>query len=112
MIYLASPYSHEKAWVREFRYKKTYEFTRYCTMKGELIFSPVVYGHQFVEKDKAVISYSFWQPFNEHMILACSEMRVLCLMGWKESKGVRAELAFAEAHGMPITFAEPLNENI
>jgi hypothetical protein len=33
-------------------------------------------------------------------------------MGWKESKGVSAEMAFAEAHGMPITFAEPLNENI
>lgn len=108
MIYLASPYTHERKDIRNLRYRQALLYTQYCLEKGETIFSPIVYGHPFVEFGEHVVPFQFWQNLNESIILACDEVRILKLAGWLTSRGVRAEVDFAELHGIKITSAEPL----
>lgn len=107
MIYLASPYTHDNAFRRIRRYQQAHAYTLKCMQRGEQIFSPIVYGHEFAVKDASVIPFSYWQPFNEHMIRNSAELRVLTIEGWKESRGVQAEISFAFDIGVPVVFAEP-----
>lgn len=108
MIYLASPYTHERADIRALRYRQALYYCRFAMEKGETIFSPVVYGHPFVAFGLEAIPYEYWQPFNEHMILASCELRILKSAGWQTSRGIRAEVDLAERHGIKVTTAEPL----
>lgn len=108
MIYLASPYTHERADIRNLRYRQTLIYTQHCMTKGEIIFSPIVYGHPFVEFGESAIYHAYWQTFNEEILLACSELRVLKLEGWLTSRGVRAEVDYAERMGIEVRTVEPI----
>lgn len=113
MIYIASPYTHDDEVVRRVRFARVQNYARKCMAKGELVFSPIVYGHGFVDgANTDLIPFTFWQPFNEEMILRCDVLRVLKLPGWKASIGVAAEMAYAESNGIEILLVEPNHENI
>lgn len=90
MLYLASPYSGSPA-ERMSRYHQALVFTERHLLRGHQIFSPIVYGHPFA--GSVGTSAAAWQEFNAWMIDACSEMWILTLPGWKESKGVSQEIA-------------------
>lgn len=110
MIYVAAPYSHPKSAVRHERYLR---ITHYCgrrMMMGELVFSPITYGHGFALLGLADTAHTDWICFNERMMLASEEVRVLQLPGWEKSKGIAHELDFADRHGIRIT--KVANENI
>lgn len=104
MIYIASPYSHPNPSVLNLRYKLVFKYTRLCMAKGEVVFSPIVYGHQFVESNPALVPHYAWQDFNEHMLLCASRLRILKMAGWAESVGVAAERLFAERNNIPIDY--------
>lgn len=108
MIYLASPYTHELESIREQRYRQALLYAQHCMSLGELIFSPIVYGHPFVEFGESAIRFTYWQSFNEEILLACHEMRILKLEGWQTSRGIRAEIDFAERLGIDVRTVEPL----
>jgi len=74
--------------------------------KGEIVFSPVVYGHPFALDNTSAIYYNYWRPFNEHMILASAEVRVLKLSGYLSSRGVIGEAQFALENGIPVNQVE------
>jgi len=106
MIYLASPYSHENPLVMERRFE---EAQAYCAARmslGEIVFSPIVYGHQFAAIYDRPTDAKFWEDFNHSILIACIECRVLKLDGWDKSVGVEAELAYATSHGIRVTYAE------
>jgi hypothetical protein len=102
MIYLASPYSHPDYAIRNQRYLAAHRYCRFAMNTGKLIFSPIVYGHEFAVKGNMPFSYSFWKDFNDHMLLHSYKMEVLMIDGVRESEGVAYEIALAAKNGIPI----------
>lgn len=104
MIYIASPYTHKDEQIRNLRYKQVHRYTRLCMFRGEIVFSPIVYGHEFALIDQRAITHDYWLRFNEHMLLTAHQLRVLQLPGWDRSVGVQAEIAFADHNNIPVVF--------
>ena len=100
MVYLASPYAHPSAAVREARL----EAARYVCGKlvdgGVIVMSPLVYLGELAQK--GVHPPQGWYAYDLQLLARCDELLVLQLPGWEDSKGVLAEVAGAQTKGMPI----------
>ena len=96
MIYIASPYTHKNPAIMQQRYQMALRYTMLCQRRGEVVFSPIAYGHQFALKDSAFVPFTIWEDFNQHILLASDELRILELSGWRNSKGIEAEVQFAD----------------
>lgn len=106
MIYVASPYSHENSLVRTARFEAVRSYCAARMSLGEIVFSPIVYGHQFAAIYDHPTDAKFWEDFNHSILIACTECRVLKLDGWDKSVGVEIEIAYAGSHGIRVTYAE------
>jgi nucleoside 2-deoxyribosyltransferase len=107
MIYLASPYSHPEASVREARYNAARLCAAACLKIGQPVFSPIAYGHPLNEVEPALgTSAQAWKEFNTAMLRHASMMSVLMLEGWDQSAGVTAEIAMAKALDIPVYYIE------
>lgn len=106
MIYLASPYSHLSSAIRYARFLAARDYTWRCMQLGEIIFSPIAYGHQFAQAYGASAAAVDWQALNESMILGSHAVRVLRLEGWEKSAGVDMEIRFAKTHGIEVEYAD------
>jgi hypothetical protein len=53
------------------------------------------------------LEWAFWERFDRAFLETCSEVRVLTLDGWRESRGVQAEMALARELGKPVILVEP-----
>jgi len=107
MIYLASPYSHPDSAIRRERYAAALLYCKRQMSVGQVIFSPIVYGHQFATAFSLPTDHNYWQGFNERVLIPCNQVHVLALPGHTESEGIRAERAFAEAYGISILVVQP-----
>ena len=105
MIYLAGPYSHPDALVREARFDAACRATADLVHAGRVVFSPIVHGHPLVRFGLPT-DWSFWQWFNTEHLRRCDEMLVLQIDGWQESEGVRAEIELARAMGKRVSHRE------
>lgn len=111
-IYLASTYSVGKTpdvkaskHTKHNRYKKALQYTTECTKRGEVIFSPIVYSHHMAESIGD--DWATWEKVDKVFIDGCSKVRVLMLPGWKRSKGIAAEVAYAQSIGKEVEHVEP-----
>lgn len=107
MIYLACPYSHDDPKVREYRANVATEMAAQYIGRGMMTYSPLTYGHPINKILNREGTWSQWQKHDIHMLKHCDEVVVLILDGWKESKGLDAELHVARALGLPITYVDP-----
>ena len=107
MIYLASPYSDPDPIVRRVRYERTRLFTHEAIQLGAILFSPIVYCHQFSVEHGAPFAASDWRDFNEWMMSKSEACWVLTLPGWEKSLGVQAEIAFFQANEKLIHYKAP-----
>lgn len=109
-IYLASPYSHPDRAVRETRYLEAVKAAGRL-MKDRLgcaVFSPIAHSHMIAELTRLPGDFDFWQGQDMGFIdFWATRIAVLKLDGWRESMGVRAEIARAESLGLPIEYLEP-----
>jgi nucleoside 2-deoxyribosyltransferase len=106
MIYLASPYSHPSADVRHDRFLAAKAATLRLLKAGHLVFSPIVYGHQFA--DLLGTDFEAWRTFDLAMIDRCAELWVLKLGGFSQSSGVWNEIEYANAIGKPVKYLDPI----
>ena len=104
MIYIASPYSDIDERVIEKRYRGVARYTAKILKEGEIAFSPIVHGHHISIQYGLPETFDFWEKYCLGMLYNACELRVLKLDGWQTSKGVTAEISFADEHGIPITF--------
>jgi len=104
MIYLASPYSHPNLAIKEARFLATCCAAADLMRRGELVFSPIAHSHPIATCGGIPGSWEYWRKFDEVLINACSELRVLMLPGWSDSVGVAAEVAIAERLGKPVKY--------
>lgn len=103
MLYLASPYSDPDPSVREARYRAACRAAAELIRHGVPVFSPIAYSHPLAAFGLPG-DWAFWASFDRAFIEACSEVRVLALPGWRESRGVRAELRIARSLRKPVSF--------
>jgi hypothetical protein len=107
MIYLASPYSHASPTVREQRYRDVLRLSAQLIFTNQLtVFSPIVYGHQMSVEFGVATDAETWAGFNTAMQRQCTAVYVACLDGWKDSRGIAAEIALAEQLAQPITYLD------
>lgn len=107
MIFISSPYSHEKKTVKEHRYKLAVKYTAMLLNRGEIAISPIAYGHAIAEQEKLPTDWAFWNKFCSEILFRCDCMHVLMLDGWDTSEGVQEEMSIAEDHNIKIVFIKP-----
>lgn len=107
MIYIASPYSTADAIIRGYRYLAAFAYVAKLMDRGEICFSPIVYGHQFFVAGHAEQDFRFWRPFNDVMLRSASVVHVLMLEGWDNSSGIMHELEVSQSLNLPVHFVEP-----
>lgn len=106
MIYLASPYSHPDAGVREQRYRDACCAVVQLLRAGESVFSPVVHSHALVAFGLPT-DWSFWERNDWEHLARCDELVVLMLDGWELSVGVSAEVRISRELGKPVRYLRP-----
>lgn len=107
-IYIASPYSHPDAAVREARYWAAVAYAAELTRAWLVCYSPIVHSHPQVEiVPELGLCYRSWARVNRIMQPLCREMHVLCLPEWEGSEGIKYEVTCAAVLRQEITHVEP-----
>ncbi len=106
MIYLASPYSHPSAEIRELRYTAVCRVAADLMRSGMLIFSPIAHTHG-IALHGLPGGWDYWERYDRWMLSRCVSMLVLRLDGWDSSQGVAAESALAEELGKRVEYLDP-----
>ncbi|RIK72916.1 MAG: DUF1937 domain-containing protein [Planctomycetota bacterium] len=106
MIYLASPYGHPDATVREVRFQQACRAAATLMRCGIPVFSPVAHSHPIAQHGLPT-SWEFWRAVDLEYLLQCEALVLLRLPGWERSVGVRAEIALARQWGMPVIELDP-----
>lgn len=105
MIYLASPYTDKNPEIQEYRFQAVCYAARRLLTKGIKIFSPVAHSHP-ISRYGLPGNWEFWEGWDKEFIDACQEIWVLCLDGYKESKGIKGEVEYAKATGKRIVYLD------
>lgn len=106
MIYLASPYTHSDPSVREARFDAACLATAELMRAGHVVFSPIVHAHPLVRFDLPT-GWDYWERIDREHLRRCDEVVVLMLDGWRESRGVQAEIGLAKEMELPIRYLPP-----
>ncbi|MGE4157628.1 MAG: DUF1937 family protein [Planctomycetota bacterium] len=106
MIYLAGPYTDSDPAVREARFQGACRQAAEMLRCGIPVWSPIAYSHALVAHGLP-LDWEFWERFDRAFLEICSEVWVLMLDGWRESKGVQAEIGIAGELGKPVIYVEP-----
>lgn len=111
LIYLGGPYSHEdpKVIKKRFNIFNKVSSTLICK-KDMFVFSPISHSHPIVTLknfDKNFWTYGYWMPFDLYILAQCDELLIVDIDGWKESKGLAAEIEFAKANNIKIRMVTP-----
>ena len=106
MIYLASPYSHEEAFIREVRYQGALMAVGALMAQDFLVVSPIVHCHEVAIRVALPSSWDYWKKFCTALLLGCGQVVVLKLPGWEDSKGIAAELAISRELHLPIIYLD------
>lgn len=106
MIYLARPYSHPDPAVRQERFAAACRAAAELIRRGHVVFSPVAHSHAIAQHGLP-LDWRFWSRHDRRYLEACDEVAVLMLDGWRESVGVRAEIAIARELDKPVRYLAP-----
>lgn len=104
ILYLAAPYSHENFAIRHERFELITQFALNLVQGGDIVFSPITHGHPMAMRGDLPTDWPFWERHCRAFLSASSKLIVLCLPGWEDSFGVKAEIALAESLGLPIDY--------
>lgn len=104
LTYIASPYTHPDLTVRWERYEAAVRAVARIFNAGMFCFSPIVHCAEAAERHGLPHDWQTWAAFDRRMIAACDSLTVLCIPGWNESRGVKAEVAIARDLGMMVWF--------
>jgi hypothetical protein len=105
LIYISCPFGHSNEHIVENRVNFANSYYVQLLKGNQNAISPLTIGnvlrtympeHQWDSK--------FWMPIDLHLLEKCDEMHVLCLAGWRNSKGVKEEIDFCERKGIPIKY--------
>lgn len=104
MIYLASPYAHSDPAVMQKRYETMVQFVNDEYRKENVVYSPIVHNHPVAVLGGLPRTWDFWRKIDLPVLRRCNELWVVCLDGWRESKGVSAEIEYAKLIELPTRY--------
>lgn len=104
LTYLAGPYSHPDRAVRVGRFECLNAYAAQLMAAGELVYSPISHTHPIAEAGALPLGWEFWKKYDTAFIEHSRRVVVMMLDGWKESKGVTAEIEIAVALGTPVDY--------
>jgi nucleoside 2-deoxyribosyltransferase len=121
VIYLASPYSvgpkgaygeadtgFASKNMRTRRYKAACKKAASLMDGGHVVFSPIAHSHSIeTEGMDTVRTGNFWLDQDLAILKRCDSLFVLCLPDWERSRGIKREVDFAIANGIPVSYLEP-----
>lgn len=103
LIYLACPYSDPDPAVRAQRFEAVNRAAAALMADGRYVYSPISHTHPIAVAGDLPTGFDYWEGYDRVMLGACTEVVVLALDGWQESRGVQAEMQIAAEMGLPIT---------
>lgn len=106
LIYLASPYSHQSQGVMQDRFERVCRVAARLMGEGVHLYSPIAHTHPIAVQGSLPRGWEFWEQYDRKLLAACQELWIVTLDGWKESKGVAAELKIAAEMGLPVKYIE------
>lgn len=102
-IYLAGPYSHKSARVRNQREKTLGRVAATLVLQGYCVFSPITHSAPLVRLNKELDgSYKVWKDTDHQFIQILDEIMLVALPGVTNSVGVKDEMEFAVEIGKPV----------
>lgn len=103
-VYLASPYSHPDPSVRHARHVEACKKAAQYINKGIAVFSPIAQSHPVADHmDEAQrMDFDIWMKVDLPLLRMASELHVLCIEGWRTSRGVTREIEYADQLGIPV----------
>jgi len=107
LVYLATPYSHESAFVRTHRFHVVNQAAARLTQEGVHVYSPISHTHPIAMEGDLPLGWDYWEQYDRAILNACCKMIVLRQNGWTESKGVQAEIKIAVELGIPVEYMDP-----
>lgn len=102
LTYLATPYSHPEAEVRESRFRAVNLVAANLMRAGHHIFSPISQTHSITLAGDLPLDWDYWEAYDRAILGMCSNLIVLTLVGWQESVGVQAEISMARERNIPV----------
>ena len=106
MIYLATPYSNPDKAVRLARFEYACRIAGRLMAAGHVVFSPIAHTHPIAVRSDLPLDWEYWQRFDREFLKVSEKMVVVMMDGWRESKGISAEVLIAEELQIPIEFIE------
>lgn len=106
LIYVASPYNHSDEDTRWLNYRMVSRYSARLIAKGQVVISPIAYGHPLLDFTELPYDWPFWSNFCLTFLDRCDEMHVLMMEGWDKSRGVTEEIEFARENNIPIKFID------
>lgn len=103
-VYLAIPYSHEKAEVRHARFELANRKAAELINQGFIVFSPISMSHPMCEVADLPGDWAYWEKFDKAFLEFADELHVVMADGWTESIGVNAEIELMKGMGKPVRF--------
>lgn len=105
-IYLAIPYSHPDENIRIERFEKANKIASELINQGYFVYSPISHTHPIAMAGTLPLGWGFWQRYDTTFLEWADEIHVVKMDGWKQSKGVAAEIEIMKSMGKPVQYIE------
>lgn len=106
MIYLATPFSDSDPNVQEQRFQQACQAAAALIRNGTPVFCPIAHSYPIAQYDLPT-DWTFWERVDRLQMQSCTEVVVVKLDGWEQSRGIAAEVQIAEEMGLPVRYVEP-----
>lgn len=112
--YVATPYSYPNHDVERQRYVAACRATAALmrAFPDRTFYCPVAASHGIAEHGELAGDWETWRRQDEAMMDVCGSIIVVMMPGWRESKGVRAEVAYMTARDKPVWTWNPAEHPI
>ncbi|WP_375166540.1 DUF1937 family protein [Bradyrhizobium sp. USDA 4532] len=110
VVYLACPYTHSDPAVRRYRFESATRAAADLIKKGRIVFSPITMTHPIdivLAGESNTLGSDYWVAFDEAFMEMCSEIVVLTLDGWEQSRGIQREIEYFKDRRRPIQYMDP-----
>lgn len=91
-IYLASPYSNDNTEIRDTRARLVAQAMLEIAQHQVPVYSPITHWHLLAVTNSLPTDHIFWKTQNDALMKGSNEIWVLCIDGWRQSKGVEYEI--------------------
>lgn len=106
ITYLAVPYSHPDTAMRKYRFQVANQIAAALMREGEHVFSPISHTHPIALAGDLPTGWEYWQEYDRAMLAICGQLLIVRLEGWKDSLGIKGEIAIAEELGIPVEYMD------